>query len=155
MTTRLPLRLKRMSRVPAFLLARGVPLGPLQLLRTTGRRTGMTRSVPVARTRFEGAEWLVAPFGATSWTLNARANPRAELGRGRRFRPVRLVEVHDERKARVLVHYRQTFRLVPFVRDAFRADLGPQPEPGSDQPADQLVFLVEDDAPSTPGSRLP
>lgn len=96
-------------------------MGPLLLLRTRGRRTGLRRELPVAVLRFRGEEWLVSPFGETAWVRNARADGRAELGRGRRFRTVQLTEVDDPRKSEVLVAYRRMFRVVPFVRSAFSA----------------------------------
>ncbi|MBO2458748.1 nitroreductase family deazaflavin-dependent oxidoreductase [Actinomadura violacea] len=129
----LPPRLARMSRGPLRLLGWGVPMGPLVLLRTRGKRSGLPRTAPVALLRFEGRQWLVSPFGDTHWVHNARADGRAGLGRGRRLRPVRLTEIDDDRKARVLHAYRRKFRIVPFVRDAFRTG-GPRP-----------VFLVEPD----------
>ncbi|MDL4819723.1 nitroreductase family deazaflavin-dependent oxidoreductase [Actinomadura opuntiae] len=118
----LPPRLARMSRVPYRLLTWGVPMGPLVLLRTRGRRSGLPRTAPVALLKLDGRQWLVSPFGETHWVRNARADGRASLGRGRRLRPVRLTEIDDDRKADVLRAYRRKFGIVPFVRDAFAAD---------------------------------
>ncbi|MEO3824681.1 nitroreductase family deazaflavin-dependent oxidoreductase [Actinomadura sp. B10D3] len=133
MTADLPPRLARMSRVPARLLSRGVPMGPLRLLRTTGRRSGLLRTAPVALLKFDGREWLVSPFGDTHWVHNVRADGRAELGRGRRFRRVRLTEVTGGREQAVLDAYRRKFRIVPFVRDTFDA------RPDAPRP----VFLID------------
>jgi deazaflavin-dependent oxidoreductase (nitroreductase family) len=108
-----------MSRGPQRLLSWGVPMGPLLLLRTRGRRTGLPRVLPVAVLRFRGERWLVSPFGETAWVKNARADGRAELGRGRHFRAVRLTEVDDARKGEILMAYRRRFRIVPFVREAY------------------------------------
>jgi deazaflavin-dependent oxidoreductase (nitroreductase family) len=130
----LPPRLTRMSRVPIRLLSWGVPLGPLTLLRTRGRRSGLPRTTPVALLSLDGRRWLVSPFGETHWVHNARADGRAHLGRGRRPRPVRLTEVTDDRKSQILHAYRKKFGIVPFVRDAFAAEGTPGP-----------VFLVEAD----------
>ena len=94
-------------------------MGPLVLLRTPGRRTGLRRTVPVALIGHDHLEWLVSPFGATQWVRNLRADRRAELGRGRRFRTVELVEINDDRKPAVLEQYRVTRGGVPFVRRAF------------------------------------
>jgi deazaflavin-dependent oxidoreductase (nitroreductase family) len=116
-----------MSRVPYRLLTWGVPMGPLVLLRTRGRRSGLYRTNPVALLRLDGFEWLVSPFGNTNWVHNARADARAELGRGRRLRRVRLIEIDDERNAEILLNYRRTFGVVPFVREAF--DATPQDGP--------------------------
>jgi deazaflavin-dependent oxidoreductase (nitroreductase family) len=117
----LPPQIARMSRVPHRLLDRGVPMGPLTLLRTRGWRSGRQRTIPVVTFRHDGVEWLVSPFGDTAWVRNARADGHAELGRGRRFRRVRLVEVDDDRKPEVLWRYRRRFGIVPFVRNAFHA----------------------------------
>jgi deazaflavin-dependent oxidoreductase (nitroreductase family) len=138
----LPPRLARMNRVPFRLLAWGLPMGPLVLLRTRGRRSGLPRTTPVALLELDGRQWLVSPFGETHWVRNARSDGRAELGRGRRFRKVRLTEIDDDRKHRIVSAYRHKYRVVPFVRDAF--DTGPEAtaSPDSDRP----VFLVERDA---------
>lgn len=114
-------RMIRLSRIPHLLLTRGIPMGPLALLRTRGRYSGLPRTVPVATLRHDGHHWLVSPFGDTHWVRNIRADARAELGRGRRLRPVRLIEVDDDRKPEILRAYRRVFGLVPFVRDAFDA----------------------------------
>ncbi|MFB4300821.1 nitroreductase family deazaflavin-dependent oxidoreductase [Actinomadura sp. NTSP31] len=127
----LPPKLARMSRGPLRLLGWGVPMGPLRLLRTRGRRTGLPRTAPVALLKYDGRQWLVSPFGDTHWVGNVRADGRAALGRGRRLRPVRLTEIDDDRAPRVLRAYRHKFRIVPFVRDAFTT--------GEHHP----VFLVE------------
>jgi deazaflavin-dependent oxidoreductase (nitroreductase family) len=119
--TNLPARLEWLSRLPHWLLRRGVPMGPLALLRTRGRRTGLRRTVPVAQLRYDRRDWIVSPFGATAWVHNVRADGRAELGRGRTFRAVTLIEVDDERNAAILAHYRRNFGIVPFVRQAFTA----------------------------------
>jgi deazaflavin-dependent oxidoreductase (nitroreductase family) len=117
----LPPRLARMSRVPYRLLTWGVPMGPLALLRTRGRRSGLLRTAPVALLRQDDQEWLISPFGETHWVHNVRADGHAELGRGRRLRQVRLTEIDDDRKPGLLLAYRRKFGVVPFVRYAFQA----------------------------------
>jgi len=96
-------------------------MGPLRLLRTRGRITGRSSATPVALTRFDGEDWLVSPFGDADWVRNYRANAVAELIGGRVSRPISLVEVEDERRPAVLRRFRSSFRLVPFVRNAFTA----------------------------------
>lgn len=130
----LPPRLTRMNRVPYRLLTWGLPMGPLTLLRTRGRRSGLRRTTPVALLDADGRQWLVSPFGDTHWVHNARADGEAEIGRGRRFRRVRLTEITDDRRPGVLRAYRHRFRIVPFVRDAFAAAPASGHHP---------VFLVE------------
>ena len=58
-------------------------VGPASLLTTTGRRTGQSRRTPVIPVRQGGRLWLVAPYGAVSWVLNARATGQVELRQGR------------------------------------------------------------------------
>jgi deazaflavin-dependent oxidoreductase (nitroreductase family) len=140
-----PRLLTMLSRVPHRLLTLGVPMGPLVLLRTRGRRTGLTRAVPVALLRHDEQDWLVSPFGVTHWVRNLRADPLAQLGRGRRSRYVTLIEVVDERTISVLQHYRRRFGIVPFVRHAFDTT----PAGGSGMLHDGVnrfpVFLVQPD----------
>ncbi|WP_433462566.1 nitroreductase family deazaflavin-dependent oxidoreductase [Spirillospora sp. CA-128828] len=137
MTADLPPRLARMNRVPSRMLAWGLPMGPLVLLRTRGRRSGLPRTTPVALLKLDGRQWLVSPFGETHWVHNARADGRAEVGRGRRFRRVRLTEIDDERVEPILAAYRRKFGIVPFVRDAFE---------GRPPTGDRPVFLLEPDS---------
>ncbi len=144
-TADLPPHLTRLSRGPLRMLTRGVPMGPLQLLRTRGRRSGLTRVVPVATMRLDGTEWLVAPFGETAWVHNVRAAGRAELGRGERFRRVRLTEIDDDRKPEVLRRYRRKFGIVPFVRGAFTATPRQGTEAFRAEAAAHPVFVVEPD----------
>ena len=109
------------GRIPTALLEAGVLLGPLWLLETRGRRSGRTRTVPIAVLRHGGERWLVSPFGDVAWVHNARADSAATLRRGRSRHPVELVETYDGPVPEVLRRYRRTFRAVPFVRAAFRA----------------------------------
>lgn len=146
----LPPKLARMSRVPFRLLGWGVPMGPLVLLRTTGRRSGLTRTTPVAVLDQDGQEWLVSPFGETAWVHNARAGGRTELGRGRRFRAVRLTEIDDVRKPEILRGYRKKFGVVPFVRTSFEATGDDGTEAFAREAARHPVFLVEPDVPDVP-----
>lgn len=132
MAADLPPRLIRMSAMPRRMLGWGVPMGPLVLLRTRGRRSGLPRTTPVALLKVEGRQWLVSPFGETHWVHNARADGRAQIGRGRRLREVRLTEVVDDSVPELVRAYRHKFRIVPFVRDAI-----------TEQPATRPVFLVE------------
>lgn len=103
------------------LLRLGLPMGPLRLLETRGRRSGQVRRVPVALLSTGGERWLISPFGAVAWVHNVRANGEASLGRGGHLRPVRLREVDDDRVPQVLQTYRRRFAAVPFVRAAFEA----------------------------------
>lgn len=103
------------------LLSLGLPMGPLHLLRTRGRHTGLIREVPVVVLDTDGCEWLVSPFGDVAWVRNVRANGEAYLRRGAGLDRVKLVEVEDAAKPDLLRTYRRRFAPVPFVRAAFDA----------------------------------
>jgi deazaflavin-dependent oxidoreductase (nitroreductase family) len=62
-------------------IAIGTPaFGHLMLLRTTGRRTGRRRDVPLGYVIREGAIWCVAGYGAaTPWYRNLLDDPRVEV----------------------------------------------------------------------------
>ncbi|WBB95333.1 MULTISPECIES: nitroreductase family deazaflavin-dependent oxidoreductase [unclassified Solwaraspora] len=139
----LPAGVERVSRIPYRLLSWGVPMGPLTLLRTQGRRTGLPRTVPVVTLRHADLDWLVSPFGVTQWVRNIRANGRAELGRGQRFRTVGLVEVDGETKLDVLHRYRRAFGFIPFVRQAFDATPGDGPSGFCTEADRHPVFLLQ------------
>lgn len=115
---RLPPGVVAAARVPSRLLGAGVPLGPLRLVETRGRRSGAPRVVPVVTVRHDGSRWLVSPFGDAAWVLNVRANGEARLGRRRR-RVVRLTEVDGDQRVAVLRRYRRVYRAIGYVRTAF------------------------------------
>ncbi|MDY7103666.1 MAG: nitroreductase family deazaflavin-dependent oxidoreductase [Actinomycetota bacterium] len=112
----------RATRVVAALLRFGLPMGPLRLLETTGRRSGERRSTPVALTRHGGDRWIVSPFGDVHWVHNVRADPVGHLVRLRRPEPVTLVEVGADTAAPVIAAFRRSYRAVPFIRPAFDTD---------------------------------
>lgn len=47
----------------------------LRVVRTTGRRTGAPRAVPLAVVSHDGRRWLVAPSGVRDWVANLDAHP--------------------------------------------------------------------------------
>lgn len=85
---------KTVNRVMMWLSRLGA--GPTQTLQTTGRKSGKGREVPVTPIHVEGEEYIVAPYGAVSWVLNARANPAATLRRGSHVRQIELIDVSEE-----------------------------------------------------------
>lgn len=52
-------------------------------LTTTGRTSGLPRTVPVTPLDIEGTGYLVSPYGQVAWVKNARENPRVKLRHGR------------------------------------------------------------------------
>ena len=89
-----------------WLADRGIGLAGAHTLTVHGRRTGAPHRVPVNPLALDGRTYLVAPRGVTDWVRNVRVDPRAQVRRGRRVRPVRLVELADDpRKVQVLAAY--------------------------------------------------
>lgn len=150
---RFPGGMRTAGRVVSWLLSRGVPMGPLRLLRTRGRRTGRARLAPVAVLRHHGDDWLVSPFGEVAWVHNVRANGLAALGRRGRFHAVALTEIDDEQVPTLLRAYRRRFALVPFVRKAFAASARDDLAAFARESARHPVFRIGDgralDAPGT------
>lgn len=130
------------TRVPFTLLRLGLPMPPLAMLETTGRRSGRTHRVPVAVLRSGDEQWLVSPFGETAWVQNLRAGTPARLRRGRRSIGITVVELTADERAVHLRRFRRRFGVIPFVRAAFEAT-GRDPESAFAAEADRHpVFRV-------------
>jgi deazaflavin-dependent oxidoreductase (nitroreductase family) len=99
---RAPRWLKWINPINRFLLKRGIGPPPQHLLATLGRKSGKTRTTPVAVVAFEGERYLVAGFDGSDWVKNARAAGRGQLQRGRTVESVVLVEVPLEQRAPIL-----------------------------------------------------
>ena len=93
-------------------------IGPAHLLTTRGRKTGRPRTTPVILVQQERQRWLVAPYGAVSWVLNARAAGRVTLRRGRDRRDYTIRELPPEESGPVLQRY---IHIAPAARPYFRA----------------------------------
>ena len=110
-------------------------VGPIQLLTTTGRRSGRPHTNPVVPVEHDGKTWLVAPYGTVSWVRNARATSRVTLRYGRRTSEWMVREVSAAEAGPVLKRYvavatktRAQFRATPEApAEAFalEADLHP------------------------------
>ena len=106
---------------------------PTLLLRTTGRRSGATRTNGLVYAR-EGDDYLVVASNggadrAPAWLHNLRANPDVEIqvGRERRSGTARIVEpsapdydrlwkiVNDNNRDRYSAYQRQTARPIPVI----------------------------------------
>lgn len=148
----LPVAMLWLSRIPAALLRAGFPLGPLYLLDTPGRRTGVLRTIPIAIFRYDGRRWLVSVFGETGWVANIRASGTARLRRGPRVETIRCTEVTDGRRAEVAMQLRRTMsaRINPFVRAAFEATPRDGLEAFQAEEHRHPVFLVDKDAAANP-----
>jgi F420H(2)-dependent quinone reductase len=93
----------RIGRVMSWMARRGI--GKIQVLTTTGRKSGEPKSVPVSPIVIDGIEYLVCPYGEMGWVLNARSNPSAGLRHGSTDRQVRLIETGGEVAAKVVAAY--------------------------------------------------
>ena len=97
-------------------LARLGLTGPrTHLLTVPGRRTGRMWSTPVSIIEEGDERWLVAPYGARNWVLNARSAGWVELRRGRRRERLEVEELTPERAVAVLRRYYELARVTrPF-----------------------------------------
>ncbi|MFU8850850.1 nitroreductase family deazaflavin-dependent oxidoreductase [Micromonospora sp. SL1-18] len=96
------LKHKARNRVVIFLHRAGLPVGPMQLLTVTGRKSGLPRTTPVAPVVVDGARYLVQAYPNSDWVKNARMAGHGVLARGRRRQEVDLVEVPEGDRARIL-----------------------------------------------------
>ena len=106
---------------------------PTLLLRTTGRRSGVTRTNGLVYAR-DGDDYLVVASNGgadrnPAWLHNVRAEPDVEIqvGRGRRSGNARVIEVsdpdyerlwkivNDNNRDRYTAYQRQTSRPIPVV----------------------------------------
>lgn len=140
------------GRVVHRLLSAGLPMGPLYLLRTRGRRTGELREVPIAVLRIGDEQWLVSPFGTVAWVHNVRANGEAHLRRGADLRQLHVLEVDDASAPGLRRAYRRRFGAVPFVRAAFRASRDPI-DASTNGVHDKPVFRIDIDRDLDPQHR--
>jgi deazaflavin-dependent oxidoreductase (nitroreductase family) len=92
--------------------------GPAHLLITRGRKTGRLRSNPVILVVQGHQRWLVAPYGAVPWVLNARAAGRVRLRRGRDRRDYTLRPLLPAEAGPILQRY---IRIAPATRPYFQA----------------------------------
>ncbi|EGD56408.1 nitroreductase family deazaflavin-dependent oxidoreductase [Gordonia neofelifaecis] len=92
--------------------------GPV-VLTVVGRKSGKPRKTPVTPMTVDGRRYVVGGFPGADWVRNARADPEATLGQGRRATSVRLVEM-SEAEARPLLRQFPTLvpTGVPLMRDA-------------------------------------
>ena len=80
-------------------------IGPAHLLTTRGRKTGRSRTIPVILVQQDKQRWLVAPYGAVSWVLNARAASRVALRRGRDRQDYTIRELSAAESGPILKRY--------------------------------------------------
>ena len=74
----------------------------IHLLAVRGRKSGQSRTTPVAVVEQNGKRYLVATFGVVNWVRNLRAAGEAILTHGRHSETIRVVELSPEEAAPVL-----------------------------------------------------
>ena len=105
-----------------------VGIGPAHLLTTRGRMTGRLRTTPVILVMQGQQRWLVAPYGAVPWVLNARAAGQVRLRRGRDRHDYTLRQRPAAQAGPILQRY---LRIAPAARPCFRA--------GKDSPVGEFI----------------
>jgi deazaflavin-dependent oxidoreductase (nitroreductase family) len=80
----------------------GIPTGPAMVLTVPGKKTGKPRSTPMTPFEHDGGLYVVAGYPGADWASNARAAGAGTLSRGRKSRPVRIVELGPADAAPVL-----------------------------------------------------
>ena len=88
-----PRYLKPMNKLMMAVQKLGIPTGPAMVLTVPGRKSGKPRSTPMTPFRFDGGLYVVAGYPGADWAANARAAGTGTLSRGRRSRPVKIVEL--------------------------------------------------------------
>lgn len=93
------------NEVIRFLAEAGISLAGTRALRVRGRKTGKLRGVVINLLSVDGRDYVVSPRGNTQWARNARAAGAVETGPRWRSREVRIAEVADDAKPRLLKRY--------------------------------------------------
>jgi deazaflavin-dependent oxidoreductase (nitroreductase family) len=94
-----------MNKVMIAVQKLGIPTGPPMVLTVPGRKSGQPRSTPMTPLEFDGGLYVVAGFPGADWAANARAAGTGTLSKGRRSRPVKIVELTAEQARPVLRVY--------------------------------------------------
>jgi len=93
------------DRMITFMLSKGVGPPGLYLLSVPGRKSGITRTTPVAPLEDRDGRWIVAPYGPGGWAQNARAAGRVTLSRGRTVATFAATELTPAEAAPILRRY--------------------------------------------------
>ena len=97
-----PRYLKPMNRVVKAIQKLGIPAGPSMVLTVPGRKTGRPRSTPMTPFEHDGGLYAVAGYPGSDWAANAGAAGAGTLARGRKSRPVKIVELSEAEAGPVL-----------------------------------------------------
>lgn len=88
-----------------WLAEAGISVAGTRALRVRGRTTGKLRGVVINMMTVDGRSYVVSPRGNTQWVRNARAAGTVEMGPRWRSSEVRLSEIADEAKPKLLKLY--------------------------------------------------
>jgi deazaflavin-dependent oxidoreductase (nitroreductase family) len=94
--------LNGINKVIAGLQKLGIVFGPMQLLTVTGRKSGLSRTAPVAVVPLSGERYIFQAYPKAAWVANARDAGTGTLSRGRRSAIVSLVELPVAERGPVL-----------------------------------------------------
>lgn len=97
-----PRWLKPMNKLMVAVQRLGIPTGPAMVLTVPGRKTGAPRSTPMTPFDLDGGLYTVAGYPGSDWAANARTAGAGTLTRGRRSRPVKIVELTPDQSRPVL-----------------------------------------------------
>jgi len=97
-----PRYLKPMNKVMMTVQKLGIPTGPAMVLTVPGRKSGQPRSTPMTPFEFDGGLYVVAGYPGADWAANARAAGTGMLSRGRRSRPVKIIELTPTQARQIL-----------------------------------------------------
>jgi deazaflavin-dependent oxidoreductase (nitroreductase family) len=109
---RAPRLIPLFNPVAARLLRLGKVLGPNALLTVRGRKSGVSRTTPVALVELGGKRWVIGTFGDVNWVRNLRAARQAEISIGRQRTQVRATELTRDQAATFFAEV-----LAPYVSD--------------------------------------
>jgi F420H(2)-dependent quinone reductase len=88
-----------------WLAEAGISIAGTRALRVRGRKSGKLRGVVINLLTVDGRDYVVSPRGNTQWARNARAAGAVEMGPRWRSRQVRIAEVTDDAKPKLLKRY--------------------------------------------------
>jgi deazaflavin-dependent oxidoreductase (nitroreductase family) len=97
-----PRYLKPMNKFMMAVQKLGIPTGPAMVLTVPGRKSGQPRSTPMTPFEHDGQLYVVSGYPGSDWAANARAAGAGTLSRGRRSRPVKIVELPTEEAGPIL-----------------------------------------------------
>jgi deazaflavin-dependent oxidoreductase (nitroreductase family) len=132
------------NAVTGPLLAAGVPLGVNGLITIRGRKSGLSRTTPIAIIELDGRRWVWAPWGDVQWVQNLRAAGRATITVRRRHEQVLATELDPtERVAFFRDVLRPVARSMPFgvrfIRIVDGVDVNDPLEAADGRPVFELV----------------